>query len=57
MDINLVRSVVTVFSLVLFIALVAWTWHNARRTAFEEAAALPFADDAMAHKAAAGEQQ
>ncbi len=57
MDINVIRSAVTLFSLVLFIALVAWTWQKSRRAAFDEAAALPFADDAMAHKAVAGEQQ
>jgi cytochrome c oxidase cbb3-type subunit 4 len=57
MDINLMRSIVTVLSFVLFIALVVWTWNKSRRTAFEEAAALPFADDTGAPQAAAGEKQ
>jgi cytochrome c oxidase cbb3-type subunit IV len=57
MDINLMRSIVTVLSFVLFIALVVWTWNKSRRTAFEEAAALPFADDTGAQQAAAGEKQ
>jgi cytochrome c oxidase cbb3-type subunit IV len=46
MDINSLRSWVTVVSLLLFIALVLWTWNRARRDAFDEAARLPFADDA-----------
>jgi cytochrome c oxidase cbb3-type subunit 4 len=46
MDVNALRSWVTVVSLLLFIALVAWTWNRSRRDAFDEAARLPFADDA-----------
>ena len=46
MDVNDLRSWVTVVSLLLFIALVFWTWNRARRDAFDEAARLPFADDA-----------
>jgi cytochrome c oxidase cbb3-type subunit 4 len=45
-DINDVRSVVTVVSLLLFIALTAWVWQRKRKGAFDEAAQLPFADDA-----------
>jgi cytochrome c oxidase cbb3-type subunit 4 len=47
-DINLVRSAVTVIGLLLFIALVVWTWGRSRRRAFDEAARLPFAGDAPA---------
>ena len=46
MDINMLRSGVTVVSLLLFVALVVWTWNRARRDAFDEAARLPFADEA-----------
>jgi cytochrome c oxidase cbb3-type subunit IV len=46
MDVNDFRSWVTVVSLLLFIALVVWTWNRSRRDAFDEAALLPFADDA-----------
>lgn len=45
MDINAVRSAVTVFSLLLFLALVVWAWGRGRRRAFDEAANLPFLDD------------
>ncbi len=44
MDINDIRSATTVVSLLLFIALVAWTWSRSRRQAFDEAARLPFAE-------------
>jgi cytochrome c oxidase cbb3-type subunit IV len=57
MDVNQLRSVVTVFSLFLFLALVAWTWQRSRRDAFEEAAALPFADEAGVKNTTAGEPQ
>jgi cytochrome c oxidase cbb3-type subunit 4 len=48
MDLNDVRSIVTLASLLLFIALVAFTWSRSRRAAHDAAAALPFADDAGA---------
>ena len=46
MDVNELRAGVTLVSLVLFIALVAWTWQRSRRQAFDEAAQLPFEGDA-----------
>jgi cytochrome c oxidase cbb3-type subunit 4 len=45
-DINDVRSAVTVVSMLLFVAITAWAWQRRRLQAFEEAARLPFADDA-----------
>jgi cytochrome c oxidase cbb3-type subunit 4 len=45
MDINDLRSAVTVFSLLLFVGLVAWTWQRSRKAAFDEAANLPFMDE------------
>ena len=42
MDINDIRSIVTVLGLVLFLALVRWVWAARRRSAFEAAAMLPF---------------
>ena len=41
MDINDLRSAVTVLGLLLFVALVAWVYSGRRRSAFEEAAQLP----------------
>ena len=48
MDINDMRSVVTVVSMLLFVGIAIWTWQRSRRDAFDEAARLPFADDASA---------
>ncbi len=45
MDINLVRSVLVVIGLLLFMALVVWTYRKSRRRAFDDAAQLPFIDD------------
>jgi|LakMenE18May11ns_1017448.scaffolds.fasta_scaffold5221325_2 cytochrome c oxidase cbb3-type subunit 4 len=45
MDINNLRSAVTVISLLLFVGLVAMTLKRSRRSEFEEAAQLPFAED------------
>ena len=44
MDINELRSLVTVLGLIAFVALVAVTWSRSRRAGHEEAAMLPFAD-------------
>jgi cytochrome c oxidase cbb3-type subunit 4 len=44
-DINLLRSIVTVVSMLLFLGIAVWTWQRARRDAFDEAAQLPFADE------------
>ena len=45
MDINDLRSAVTVVSLLLFVGIAVWTWQSSRRDAFDEAARLPFADE------------
>ena len=42
MDINDLRSAVTLLSLVLFCGLMAWTWRPSRRRAHDAAARLPF---------------
>jgi cytochrome c oxidase cbb3-type subunit 4 len=44
MDINMLRSGVTVLTLLVFLAIVGWAWSAGRRTRFAEAAELPFAD-------------
>lgn len=45
MDINLIRSLITVVLFVLFIGIVLWAWSHARRADFEAAARLPLEDD------------
>jgi cytochrome c oxidase cbb3-type subunit 4 len=45
MDINNLRSLVTVISLVTFIGIVWWSWSKRRFADFTEAANLPFEQD------------
>ncbi len=45
MDINDLRSIVTVVSLLAFVGIVVWAWSKRNRANFEEAAQLPFKDD------------
>jgi cytochrome c oxidase cbb3-type subunit 4 len=45
MDMNDLRTVVTVLSLVAFIGLMAWVSLRRNSQAFDEAADLPFADN------------
>lgn len=46
MDVNDLRSISTVLSLLTFVGIVAWAWSRRNSTRFEEAALLPFAEDA-----------
>lgn len=46
MDINLLRSIVTLLAFLSFLGIVVWAYHRASRARFEEAANLPFADEA-----------
>ena len=45
MDINDLRSVSTLLAFVAFLAIVAWAYSGKRKSAFDEAAALPLNDD------------
>lgn len=45
MDINDLRSVVTVISLLTFVGIVLWAWSKRNKASFDEAAQLPFTDD------------
>ena len=45
MDVNTLRSLVTVLSLLVFVGILAWTWSSRRAADFEEAARLPFDQD------------
>jgi cytochrome c oxidase cbb3-type subunit 4 len=50
MDINDVRALVTVFSLVLFVALMIHTWSRRRAADHADAANLPFEGDLDANE-------
>ena len=54
MDINDLRSVVTVLGLLLFVALMAWTWRPRARHEHDAAARLPFEGEAGAGSHAKG---
>ncbi len=43
--INLIRTVVTVASFVIFLGLMVWVLSARRKSDFEQAAMLPFSDD------------
>jgi cytochrome c oxidase cbb3-type subunit 4 len=45
MDINDMRSAVTVVSFLVFVGIVAWAWSKRNKSDFDEAAQLPFKDD------------
>jgi len=45
MDVNDLRSVVTVVLLVAFLGIVRWAWSRRNQGRFDEAAQLPFADE------------
>lgn len=45
MDINTLRSFITLLSLAMFIGLMVWTWNRRQKRGFDEAAQLPFLDD------------
>ena len=45
MDINDLRVIVTVLSLVTFVGIWAWAWSKKNQAQFEEAARLPFQDE------------
>ena len=45
MDINDLRSIVTVVSMLTFLGIVAWAWSRRNRERFDEAARLPFQDE------------
>lgn len=45
MDLNILRSIITVLLFVAFIGLWVWAWSKNRKADFEEAANIPFQDD------------
>jgi cytochrome c oxidase cbb3-type subunit IV len=45
MDINFLRSAVTVVSLLTFVGILIWAWSGRNKAGFDEAAMLPFQDE------------
>ena len=49
MDINTVRTTVTVVSFLVFIGIVLWAWSARNASRFEEASQVPFNEDDRDH--------
>ena len=45
MDINTLRSIVTLLAFAAFIGIVVWSWSLRNQATFDEAAKLPFRQD------------
>ncbi len=45
MDVNMLRSIVTVASFILFLGIVIWVWKRRKTGEFDKAANLPFEQD------------
>ena len=45
MDVNTLRSIVTVAGFITFIGIVVWAWSQRNAADFEKAAQLPFEQD------------
>ena len=45
MDINTLRSIVTVLAFACFVGIVLWAWSRRHQDRFEDAARLPLAHD------------
>jgi cytochrome c oxidase cbb3-type subunit 4 len=57
MDINDLRSVVTVISMIAFLGIIVWAWSRNNRAGFDDAAQLPFAEEQGAAGASRGGNQ
>ena len=45
MDINTLRGLATIFAMVAFVSVCIWAYSSKRKSDFDSAANLPFADD------------
>jgi cytochrome c oxidase cbb3-type subunit 4 len=55
-DINILRSILTIVIFAAFVAICVWAWSKKRKTEFDEAANLPFEGD-EAEQATEGESK
>lgn len=54
MDVNDLRSIMTLVSFLTFVGIVLWAWSSRRKTAFEEAANLVFDEEDAAYQSRIG---
>jgi cytochrome c oxidase cbb3-type subunit IV len=45
MELNALRSAMTLVSFFVFLGIIVWAWNRQRQSSFDEAANLPFLDD------------
>ncbi len=45
MDLNTIRSAITVVAMITFLGIVAWAWSSRRHADFEAASRLPLEED------------
>lgn len=57
MDYTLIQSIWTVVVMVVFLGIVVWAWSGKRRERFEDAANIPFNEDAPVTGDAAGKEK
>lgn len=57
MDLTDARSLITLICFIAFIGIVIWAYSKGRRSRFDEAAQLPFADDDMQQRTIAADQR
>lgn len=57
MEINLLRTVLTVVSFLAFVGIAIWAFWPGRRERFDEAAHLPFDDDEIAERSARAQER
>ncbi|WP_127554879.1 cbb3-type cytochrome oxidase subunit 3 [Saccharospirillum alexandrii] len=50
MDINDFRGLATIFTMIAFFGIVIWAYSSKRKKTFDEAANLPFEDEALHEK-------
>lgn len=57
MDLNTIRTAITVLAMLTFLAIVAWAWSSRRRADFDAAARLPLDEDGPSSDATPEKQQ
>ncbi|MBL0089211.1 MAG: cbb3-type cytochrome c oxidase subunit 3 [Ideonella sp.] len=45
MELNVLRSAMTLISFIVFLGIIVWAWNRQRSASFDEAANLPLLDD------------
>jgi cytochrome c oxidase cbb3-type subunit 4 len=55
MDLNDLRAVVTIVSLLAFLGIVGWAWSRRNKEQFDQAALLPFTTDSQVSPGREGE--